>query len=79
MIRGRGAISTILGVTVLPSAAPGRRDVDLDRSRPGGPKDTQSRFLIRMLTQFLIRFQYVMSEDGITWSTAMEGNARKVK
>jgi hypothetical protein len=44
-----------------------------------GRKNTQSRFLMKPLSSSSYSFQYVMSEDGATWTTVMEGTASKVK
>lgn len=55
------------------------RDVDLDAHAKLGPKDNQSRFLIKMLPPTSYSFQYGTSEDGIKWTTVMEGKASKVK
>jgi hypothetical protein len=44
-----------------------------------GRKNTQSRFLMKPMSPTSYSFQYVMSEDGINWTTVMEGIANKVK
>jgi hypothetical protein len=44
-----------------------------------GTKDTQSRYLVKMLSPTSYSFQYLMSDDGYSWVTVMEGKATKVK
>ena len=50
----------------------------IGHARLGG-KDTQSRFLVKMLNPTCYSFQFVTSEDGISWTTVLEGKANKVK
>lgn len=44
-----------------------------------GSKDTQSRFVVKVLSPTSYSFQHLMSEDGYTWTTVIEGKATKVK
>jgi hypothetical protein len=44
-----------------------------------GTKDTQSRYLVKMLSPTSYSFQYLMSDDGYSWTTIMQGKAAKVK
>jgi hypothetical protein len=44
-----------------------------------GTKDTQSRYVVKVLSPTWYSFQHLMSEDGYTWTTVIEGKATKVK
>ncbi len=44
-----------------------------------GSKDTQSRYLVKVLSPTSYSFQYLMSDDGFTWTTVLEGKASKAK
>ncbi len=44
-----------------------------------GLKDTQSRYLVKVLSPTSYEFKHLMSEDGFTWTTIIEGKASKVK
>lgn len=44
-----------------------------------GSKDTQSRFLLKILSPSSYTFQFVTTDDGLSWTKVLDGKASKVK